>query len=51
MDSRPDWGRGRIDPLNPFKFRQLGQKVDETHACHRLDVEHDLRDPADFGWL
>ena len=30
MDSRPDWGRGRIDPLNPFKFRQLGQKVDDT---------------------
>lgn len=30
MDSRPDWGRGRIDPLNPFKFRQLRQKVDDT---------------------
>ncbi len=30
MDSRPDWGRGRIDPLNPFKFRQLKQKVDDT---------------------
>ena len=30
MDSRPDWGRGRIDPLNPFKYRQLRQKVDET---------------------
>src|SRR5262245_17432395 len=27
MDTRPDWGRGRIDPLNPFKFRQLGQNV------------------------
>jgi mono/diheme cytochrome c family protein len=30
MDNRPNWGRGRIDPLNPFKFRQLGQKVDDT---------------------
>ena len=30
MDSRPDWGRGRIDPLNPFKFRQLRQPVDNT---------------------
>ena len=30
MDSRPDWGRGRIDPLNPFKFRQLRQAVDNT---------------------
>jgi mono/diheme cytochrome c family protein len=30
MDSRPDWGRGRIDPLNPFKFRQLRQPVDDT---------------------
>ncbi len=30
MDSRPDWGRGRIDPLNPFKFRQLRQAVDNS---------------------
>jgi cytochrome c553 len=30
MDSRPSWGRGRIDPLNPFKFRQLRQPVDAT---------------------
>lgn len=30
MDSRPDWGRGRIDPLNPFKFRQLRQQIDDT---------------------
>ena len=26
-----------------------GQKVDETHAGHRVDVEHDKRDPADFA--
>ncbi len=30
MDERPDWGRGRIDPLNPFKYRQLAQPVDQT---------------------
>jgi hypothetical protein len=23
-ESRPDWGRGRIDPFNPVKFRYLG---------------------------
>ena len=26
-----------------------GQKVDETHAGHRVDVERDKRDPADFA--
>lgn len=30
MDSRPDWGRGRIDPFNPVKFTVLGQRVDDT---------------------
>ncbi len=30
MDERPDWGPGRIDPLNPFKFRQLEQPIDRT---------------------
>ena len=30
MDRRPDWGPGRIDSINPFKFRQLRQPVDET---------------------
>jgi hypothetical protein len=30
MNDRPDWGRGRIDPFNPVKFRYLGQKVDNT---------------------
>jgi len=24
METRPDWGRGRIDPFNPVKFHQLG---------------------------
>ena len=30
MEQRPAWGRGRIDPLNPFKYRQLGQPMDQT---------------------
>jgi hypothetical protein len=30
MRSRPDWGRGRIDPFNPVKFRVLRQPVDAT---------------------
>jgi hypothetical protein len=30
MHSRPAWGRGRIDPFNPVKFRVLGQPVDAT---------------------
>jgi hypothetical protein len=30
MDSRTEWGRGRIDPFNPVKFGILRQPVDET---------------------
>jgi mono/diheme cytochrome c family protein len=30
MLSRPDWGRGRIDPFNPVKFTILEQPIDET---------------------
>ncbi len=30
MNSRPDWGPGRIDPFNPVKFRVLNQPIDET---------------------
>jgi len=30
MDSRPEWGRGRIDPFNPVKFRYLKQPIDRT---------------------
>ena len=28
--TRPDWGRGRIDPFNPVKFRMLRQPIDDT---------------------
>ncbi|MGK7930780.1 MAG: cytochrome c [Microcystaceae cyanobacterium] len=30
MDSRPNWGPGRIDPFNPVKFRTLGLEWDDT---------------------
>lgn len=30
MDSRPDWGPGRIDPFNPVKFYNLGLPDDGT---------------------
>ena len=30
MQTRPDWGRGRIDPFNPVKFRYLDQPIDAT---------------------
>jgi mono/diheme cytochrome c family protein len=30
MDSRPNWGRGRIDPFNPIKFGILKQPMDNT---------------------
>jgi hypothetical protein len=30
MLQRPDWGRGRIDPFNPVKFRMLKQPIDAT---------------------
>lgn len=29
-DSRPNWGRGRIDPFNPVKFRTLNLPKDDT---------------------
>jgi hypothetical protein len=30
MDSRPNWGRGRIDPFNPVKFNTLKLPLDDT---------------------
>ena len=30
MSSRPAWGKGRIDPQNPFKFTTLEQPIDQT---------------------
>ena len=30
MDTRPDWGPGRIDPFNPVKFHNLALADDDT---------------------
>jgi hypothetical protein len=30
MNARPNWGRGRIDPFNPVKFRILKVPMDDT---------------------
>jgi mono/diheme cytochrome c family protein len=30
MHTRTEWGRGRIDPFNPVKYRTLQQPIDET---------------------
>ena len=30
MNKNPDWGKGRIDPFNPVKFRYLKQPIDNT---------------------
>jgi hypothetical protein len=30
MNSRPDWGRGRVDPFNPEKFGPLKQPMDNS---------------------
>jgi RoxA-like, cytochrome c-like len=30
MNTRTEWGRGRIDPFNPVKFRYLNQPIDAT---------------------
>jgi hypothetical protein len=38
-DSRPDWGRGRIDPFNPVKFHQLGMDPAKDHSIGNSDME------------
>ena len=37
MASRPDWGRGRIDPFNPVKFRHPGA----ARRRHHRQLGHD----------
>lgn len=52
MDSRPDWGPGRIDAINPFKFRQLGQPVDDSIGTSDMTPlwALGLRDGRAFHW-
>jgi hypothetical protein len=39
MDSRPEWGRGRIDPFNPVKFHQLGIDPATDFTIGNSDME------------
>lgn len=52
MDTRPDWGRGRIDPFNPAKFRVLGLPVDDTIGNADIMPIWNLRgrDGTAFHW-
>jgi hypothetical protein len=36
--SRPDWGRGRIDPFNPIKFGLLGMSPDGDTTIGNADM-------------
>src|SRR5262249_31957628 len=38
-DSRPPWGRGRIDPFNPVKFHQLGMSPAGDKTIGNSDME------------
>lgn len=39
MNSRPPWGRGRIDPFNPVKFHQLGLDPATDQTIGNSDME------------
>lgn len=39
METRPDWGRGRIDPFNPVKFHQLGLDPAKDSTIGNSDME------------
>ena len=47
MDTRPDWGRGRIDPFNPAKFRYLGIPVDNTIGNSDMEPVWNMRTKVD----
>ncbi|HEX5725321.1 MAG TPA: hypothetical protein VFX98_07630 [Longimicrobiaceae bacterium] len=52
MDSRPDWGPGRVDPFNPVKFGMLGRPVDGTIGNSDMMAIWDLqqRQGKDLHW-
>jgi mono/diheme cytochrome c family protein len=51
MDSRPDWGRGRIDPFNPAKFRYLELADDGTIGNSDMESVWDLRTRVDNRYV
>jgi mono/diheme cytochrome c family protein len=52
MASRPDWGRGRSDALNPLKFALLRQPLDDTIGSADMMPLWNLhrREGTAFGW-
>ncbi|MDH4063694.1 MAG: cytochrome c, partial [Acidobacteriota bacterium] len=52
MTSRPDWGRGRIDPFNPVKFTILKQPLDDTIGNSDMMPLWNLsrRDGTSYHW-
>ncbi len=51
MARNPDWGRGRVDLLNPVKFRVLGQPIDRTIGTSDTMPLWDLKQhPAAYQW-
>ena len=39
MNTRPNWGRGRIDPFNPVKFHQLGLDPTKDRTIGNSDMQ------------
>jgi len=50
MQQRPDWGRGRIDPFNPVKFRVLGQPIDATIGNSDMVPLWNLKQHAGYAY-
>lgn len=50
MDDRPDWGRGRIDPFNPAKFRYLEIAVDESIGNADNEAVWNMRTKVENGY-
>lgn len=38
MDSRPDWGPGRVDTFNPYKALQFNFPMDKDHTIGTVDL-------------
>lgn len=44
MDSRPDWGPGRTDPLNPLKYINMGLADDGTNGTSDMMAAWNLKE-------
>jgi hypothetical protein len=50
MDKKPQWGRGRIDPFNPAKFRYLQVPVDGTVGNADMESVWNMRVRVDNNY-